>query len=98
MNIIVPVVIYCLISYIFIITNYPKKKYILTVFIGIWSISLVVALVMHYTRHYYRNPEYNCNIDEKRNRLGRHKCFFDNECLGKRTCSSNGKCMGESKC
>lgn len=92
---------------IFVILNILRIKQIITlpqkyvILVALLCLSLIIALFTGlYPDYISSNKSFTrqCFINEKKNRLGPHKCFFNGDCRGKRICSSEGNCIGKSMC
>ena len=97
MNILVPSIILFFTLYILIFNKKISYSTMRIIILIIISLSLIYTIISRFKpdkTNYFRK----CFINEKKNKLGPGKCFFDSDCRGARFCSSEGKCVGNSKC
>lgn len=81
--------------------NVIDSKFILLFVFLITGLSLIISLFLRFYPSYIpKNKNFSklCFVNEKKNKLGPSKCFFNSDCKGNRYCSSRGECTGDSGC
>lgn len=101
MNILIIFLVFFIILHTLKAFNVIDSKFILLFIFAVIGFLLSVNLFLRFYPSYIpkdRNFSKLCFIDEKKNKLGPSKCFFNSDCRGQRYCSSSGNCLGKSGC
>ena len=90
MNILIIFLIIFTILHILKAYNVIDSKFILLFVFLITGLSLIISLFLRFYPSYIpKNKNFSklCFVNEKKNKLGPSKCFFNSDCKGNRYCS-----------
>lgn len=82
--------------------THTRKSYTVTCALPVTGPSIMITQSPMYTYLQLAHVEVfgfdKCKHDERKNRLGKHKCKTASDCTGARTCSRYQWCQGDAKC